>query len=281
MQRDQNGADIPDKPLFVRTLGIVDSYPAGCPIPYPGLTAPDGYLLMDGRAFSKTLYPQLANLYPDGKLPDMRGMYVRGWDNRRGLDIARLFRFNNTFGTTVNTDKEIMGGITLGDIRNTSALNWSGFSTGEVTPRGYEIKCEQFYSDDFRFREKQRVLLSTQYYEYLMNDFTGSLNQIYEYYSNDFHQFERNEEPYFNIKRPTGKINTLEDIKKIAAKEVKLVRKKNTKSEFTVSADARSGKWNEPTLEEITDFNPEGLKAKRLAPVGVPNVAFNYITKAA
>ncbi|HEC9484398.1 TPA: phage tail protein [Salmonella enterica subsp. enterica serovar Orientalis] len=89
MQKDQNGADIPDKPLFVRTLGIADSYPAGCPIPYPGLTAPNGYLLMDGRTFSRTLYPQLAKLYADGILPDLRGMHIRGWDNGRGIDIPR------------------------------------------------------------------------------------------------------------------------------------------------------------------------------------------------
>lgn len=89
MQRDQNGADIPDKPLFVRTLGISDSYPVGCPIPYPGPTAPTGYLLMDGRDFSKTLYPQLIKLYPGGTLPDLRGMYIRGWDNGRGIDIPR------------------------------------------------------------------------------------------------------------------------------------------------------------------------------------------------
>lgn len=89
MQKDQNGADIPDKPLFVRTLGIVDSYPAGCPIPYPGPTAPGGYLLMDGRPFSKALYPQLAKFYVDGVLSDMRGMYIRGWDNGRGIDIPR------------------------------------------------------------------------------------------------------------------------------------------------------------------------------------------------
>lgn len=89
MQKNQNGADIPDKPLFVRTLGIADSYPVGCPIPYPAPTAPNGYLLMDGRAFSKTLYLQLAKFYPDGVLPDMRGMHIRGWDNGRGIDIPR------------------------------------------------------------------------------------------------------------------------------------------------------------------------------------------------
>ncbi|EEI4451972.1 tail fiber protein, partial [Salmonella enterica] len=87
MQKNQNGADIPDKPLFVKTLGIVDAYPAGCPIPYPGRTAPDGYLLMDGRAFSKTLYPQLAKLYQNGVSPDLRGMHIRGWDNGRGFDV--------------------------------------------------------------------------------------------------------------------------------------------------------------------------------------------------
>lgn len=92
MQRDQNGADIPDKPLFVKTLGIVDAYPVGCPIPYPGATAPDGYLAMDGRAFDKTLYPQLAKFYTDGKLPDMRGMFVRGFDFGRGVDSLKIYK---------------------------------------------------------------------------------------------------------------------------------------------------------------------------------------------
>ena len=37
----------------------------------------------------KTQYPKLALKYPSGQLPDLRGEFIRGWDNERGIDADR------------------------------------------------------------------------------------------------------------------------------------------------------------------------------------------------
>ncbi|MCW3305635.1 phage tail protein [Escherichia coli] len=66
--------------------GGFESYPVGSPIPWPSATPPQGYLLMDGQSFSCSRYPQLARAYPGCKLPDLRGVFIRGWDNGKGLD---------------------------------------------------------------------------------------------------------------------------------------------------------------------------------------------------
>ncbi|WP_434064607.1 phage tail protein [Symbiopectobacterium purcellii] len=42
-----------------------------------------------GQIFNKTTYPVLASLYPTGKLPDLRGEFIRGWDDGRGVDTGR------------------------------------------------------------------------------------------------------------------------------------------------------------------------------------------------
>ncbi|STJ14859.1 minor pilin subunit [Escherichia coli] len=44
---------------------------------------------MNGQSFSCSRYPQLARAYPGCKLPDLRGVFIRGWDNGRGLDGDR------------------------------------------------------------------------------------------------------------------------------------------------------------------------------------------------
>ncbi|EES5827702.1 tail fiber protein, partial [Escherichia coli] len=66
-----------------------ESYPVGSPIPWPSATPPQGYLVMNGQSFSCSRYPQLARAYPGCKLPDLRGVFIRGWDNGRGLDGDR------------------------------------------------------------------------------------------------------------------------------------------------------------------------------------------------
>ncbi|KAB1992182.1 phage tail protein [Haemophilus parainfluenzae] len=61
----------------------------GIPIPYPLSTVPTGCLAMNGQRFDKTHYPKLAQKYPSGRLPDLRGEFIRGWDNGRGVDAER------------------------------------------------------------------------------------------------------------------------------------------------------------------------------------------------
>ena len=35
------------------------------------------------------MYPKLAKAYPTNKLPDLRGEFIRGWDDGRGVDAGR------------------------------------------------------------------------------------------------------------------------------------------------------------------------------------------------
>ena len=61
----------------------------GIPIPYPLSTVPTGCLAMNGQRFDTRRYPKLAQKYPSGQLPDLRGEFIRGWDNGRGVDVGR------------------------------------------------------------------------------------------------------------------------------------------------------------------------------------------------
>lgn len=61
----------------------------GIPFPYPLAAVPSGCLAFNGQAFNKTTYPILAQKYPSGVLPDLRGEFIRFWDNGRGVDSGR------------------------------------------------------------------------------------------------------------------------------------------------------------------------------------------------
>ncbi|MEG5860722.1 phage tail protein [Enterobacter asburiae] len=65
----------------------IDKYiPAGFPLPWPAATPPTGWLKCNGAVFDKTKYPKLAAAYPSGALPDLRGEFLRGWDDGRGIN---------------------------------------------------------------------------------------------------------------------------------------------------------------------------------------------------
>ncbi|ELT0191536.1 tail fiber protein [Salmonella enterica subsp. enterica serovar Gatuni] len=82
LQKSQNGGDIPDKPLFVKNLGLAETiqnlYPVGAPIPWPSDNIPAGYAIMQGQTFDKSAYPLLAIAYPSGVILDMRGWTIKG-----------------------------------------------------------------------------------------------------------------------------------------------------------------------------------------------------------
>jgi len=64
--------------------------PVGVPMPWPQVHPPAGYFECNGSTFDKNKYPKLAAAYPSGKLPDLRGEFIRGWDNARGADPYRV-----------------------------------------------------------------------------------------------------------------------------------------------------------------------------------------------
>ena len=70
-------------------LGEGSALPVGVPVPWPSATPPTGWLKCNGAAFSVEEYPELAKAYPTNKLPDLRGEFIRGWDDGRGVDAGR------------------------------------------------------------------------------------------------------------------------------------------------------------------------------------------------
>ncbi|HBB8551811.1 TPA: phage tail protein [Escherichia coli] len=70
-------------------LGEGSALPIGVPVPWPSATPPTGWLKCNGAAFSAEEYPELAKAYPTNKLPDLRGEFIRGWDDGRGVDAGR------------------------------------------------------------------------------------------------------------------------------------------------------------------------------------------------
>ncbi|WP_343103237.1 phage tail protein [Escherichia coli] len=76
--------------IFINVgLGEGSALPVGVPVPWPSATPPTGWLKCNGAAFSAEEYPELAKGYPTNKLPDLRGEFIRGWDDGRGIDTNR------------------------------------------------------------------------------------------------------------------------------------------------------------------------------------------------
>lgn len=70
-------------------LGEGSALPVGVPVPWPLATPPTGWLKCNGAPFSAEEYPKLAKAYPTNKVPDLRGEFIRGWDDGRGIDSGR------------------------------------------------------------------------------------------------------------------------------------------------------------------------------------------------
>lgn len=60
------------------SLLSAEQYPMGAPIPWPADIAPDNYVIMKGQSFDTEAYTELAVLYPNGVIPDMRGLAIVG-----------------------------------------------------------------------------------------------------------------------------------------------------------------------------------------------------------
>lgn len=86
-------------PDVLKNLGLGEGAPViGSPFPWPHAKMPNElfpsmagmvFLKSNGASFSDTLYPKLALAYPGLKLADLRGEFIRGWDEARGVDTGR------------------------------------------------------------------------------------------------------------------------------------------------------------------------------------------------
>ncbi|MDM3382802.1 tail fiber protein, partial [Citrobacter sp. Cb011] len=70
-------------------LGEGSALPVGVPVPWPLQNPPQGWLKYNGAPFDKNRFPILGAIYPGGVLPDLRGEFIRGWDDGRGVNAGR------------------------------------------------------------------------------------------------------------------------------------------------------------------------------------------------
>lgn len=74
---------------FVTSANMHNFLPPGVPLPYPGAIPPPGFFEYNGSLFNKNKNPKLAAIFPSGRLLDLRGEFIRFWDNGRGVDPGR------------------------------------------------------------------------------------------------------------------------------------------------------------------------------------------------
>ena len=129
----------------------------GIPIPYPLSTVPTGCLAMNGQRFDTRRYPKLTQKYPSGQLPDLRGEFVRGWDNGRNVDAGRallseqgdairnITAYARMF--TAEGDNSSSGAIKVSDFRTSGRAAGGGgrglqfdFDASRVVPTANEVR---------------------------------------------------------------------------------------------------------------------------------------------
>ena len=85
---------------LVWTSTKVENCPPGMIMAWPVNSPPYGWLECNGAAISRSVYSALfANIgltfgnpgSTQFNLPDLRGEFIRGWDNGRGVDVSRVF----------------------------------------------------------------------------------------------------------------------------------------------------------------------------------------------
>ncbi len=130
--------------VIPQVIAAVPTIPTGTIITYGASTAPSGWLPCDGRLLSTTAYSNLYNVigntYGAGpgtfNLPDLRGYFVRGWDNGRGVDVIDATYTQSARVVTITTNSP--HGLTTGNVVPLTYISGTGvngaFGVSVVSP---------------------------------------------------------------------------------------------------------------------------------------------------
>lgn len=170
LAQKNNLSDILNKPLARQNLGVMSAdeakfndCPPGTVIMLAATNIPTGYRLLkcNGATISRTAYADLFSVIGttfgvgDGvntfRLPDLRGEFLRGWDDGRGIDAGRVFgswqtdEFRSHDHDIINTGREgyTRGHLFYGD-RGVDYINQPDNVTQkaggvETRPRNYAL----------------------------------------------------------------------------------------------------------------------------------------------
>ena len=129
--------------------------PTGTVIWYAGNTAPTGYLKCNGDAIAngsgttQSITADFSALYAivGANLPDLRGEFIRGWDDGKGTDSGRTIRSTqaedykqHTHTPTISTTTSLSGSMTnisenwMGDGSASGFITKTTGTTGTHTP---------------------------------------------------------------------------------------------------------------------------------------------------
>ncbi|MRT40115.1 phage tail protein [Enterobacteriaceae bacterium RIT702] len=137
----------------LKNLGIGEGVPLiGSPFPWPHAKMPNElfesmagmiFLKSNGASFSGTLYPKLALAYPGLKLADLRGEFIRGWDDGRGVDTGRAILSSQADALQNHGHRTIrlrfigIGGGNMAIPDGSSEFTGDNDLIGDVSPRNF------------------------------------------------------------------------------------------------------------------------------------------------
>lgn len=133
--------------IFINVgLGEGSVLPVGVPVPWPSATLPTGWLKCNGAAFSAEEYPELAKAYPTNILPDLRGEFIRGWDDGRGVDSSRTLLSWQKGSYLVQEANISPDSVVQFSVNDIALLGWDKTETNSDILRAKSIPTEHIWN---------------------------------------------------------------------------------------------------------------------------------------
>ncbi|EEV9333315.1 phage tail protein [Escherichia coli] len=127
-------------------LGEGSALPVGVPVPWPSATPPTGWVKCNGAAFSAEEYPELAKAYPTNILPDLRGEFIRGWDDGRGVDSSRTLLSWQKGSYLVQEANISPDSVVQFSVNDIALLGWDKTETNSDILRAKSIPTEHIWN---------------------------------------------------------------------------------------------------------------------------------------
>ena len=158
--------EVADTAQLVEARKLIDTLvPAGTVIHVAMSNAPDGYLAANGSAVSRQTYARLfaaiGTTFGGGdgsttfNLPDLRGEFIRGWDNGRGVDSERQLgswqaptALRTEMGPTWPDDQGKSIGLWYSSVDNQGLSIKDSLVVDPKTPNGISVKYNSNSAED-------------------------------------------------------------------------------------------------------------------------------------
>lgn len=137
----------PDILENIRKVVAYENSQVGKVVAFAANNVPGGYLECDGSILNMADYPRLGEMLSttyggDGTttfgIPDLRGEFIRGWDNGAGVDSGRVFGSNQSDELAAHdhyiptNDASAAGSFTVADLAN-QTLDYTNLSATSST----------------------------------------------------------------------------------------------------------------------------------------------------